>query len=95
MTEHPTPWRVEYNRRFPEWHEKSLPFIVDANGIAIVKMPQHNWHPGLYDELADKTAHQIVTAVNGQALQDAWAKQVFENSLNPTVPTPRKPVIND
>jgi hypothetical protein len=37
---------------------------VDANGKTIARMPQNVGHPGAYDEQADKTAHQIVNAVN-------------------------------
>lgn len=63
---HPTPWRVEYWRRCIEWHVKSCPRIVDADGMIVVQMPQHVGHPGAYDEQADTTAHRIVEAVNSQ-----------------------------
>jgi len=95
MTEHPTPWRVQYWQPYPDWNEKSRPKIVDAAGKVILHMPQNVEHPGIYDELADKTAHQIVAAVNREASREQLAKQVLENSLSPTVKTPRKPVINE
>lgn len=95
MTEHPTPWRVEYNRSYHDWNVKSRPRIVDALGNNVLHMPQNVNHPGVYDELADKTAHQIVAAVNHRAQQQEWAKQILEHGSSPTVPTPRKPVIND
>lgn len=69
----PTPWSVEYRRRYSEWHEKSCPYIADALGAIVVEMPQNVRHPGLYDELADNSAHQIVDAVNYRAQQKEWA----------------------
>ena len=62
---HPTPWRVEYYRRCPEWHEKSRPRIKDANNCIVCEMPMNVGHPGEYDFIADKTAHEIIAAVNG------------------------------
>lgn len=63
---HPTPWKVVYNQRFPTWHEKSSPSVVDANNEYIFCPPQSKdiGHPGEYDQLADETAHRIVNAVN-------------------------------
>lgn len=66
LLNHPTPWAVKYYRRCEEWHPKSSPYIVDANGKTVIDMPQHVGHPGQYDELADGTAIRIVTAINGQ-----------------------------
>jgi hypothetical protein len=97
MTEHPTPWRVVYFRppTWPDWHEKAIPYIVDANSEQVILIPHKGKHPSEYDALGDHTAHQIVNAVNEQARRRQLAKQVLENALNPTVKTPRKPVIND
>lgn len=67
---HPTPWRVAYWRRCPEWHEQSRPQIVDASGCLVAEMPQHVGHPGEYDAIADGTARAIVEAVT---LQEAVA----------------------
>lgn len=50
--------------RCPEWHPQSSPYIVDANGDLVVRMPQNVGHPGMYDELACNTAREIVNAVN-------------------------------
>ena len=61
---HPLPWRVEYHQRFPTWHEKSMPKVVDAWGNFIVAPLQRVGHPGEYDEEADQIAHQIVAGVN-------------------------------
>ncbi len=61
---HPKPWRVEYLRRCPEWDAKSRPCIVDAVDNIVCEMPQHVDHPGLFDVLANVTAHEIVRAVN-------------------------------
>jgi hypothetical protein len=58
------PWRVEYWRRCPEWHEKSNPFIVDADDKTVVEMFQHVGHQGEYDLIADTMAHAIVDAMN-------------------------------
>lgn len=63
-TSHPLPWRVEYNQRFEEWDEQSQPAIYDAEDKLVVAMPQNVDHPGLHDELAIHTAHQIVNSVN-------------------------------
>ena len=63
---HPKPWRVEYNRRCPEWHPQSCPYIVAANDDLVLELPMTcgHMHPGLYDKLADHTAKEIVRAVN-------------------------------
>jgi hypothetical protein len=59
-----TPWEVKYWRLYPDWHEKSRPYIADADGREVVTIPQHTSHPGIYDFMADLIAHQIVEAVN-------------------------------
>lgn len=64
MKYHPTPWRVEYYRRCPEWHEKSRPRVKDANNCIVFEMPMNVGHPGEYDFIADKTAQSIIDAVN-------------------------------
>jgi len=61
----PFPWRVEYRRRFPEWHPKSLPMIVAADGDVVAYMDCLG-HPGSYDEDADLAALDIVTCVNAR-----------------------------
>lgn len=66
MSSYPKPWKVKYRRRCDEWHPKSCPDIVDALGRLVVSMPQTVDHPGMYDELADNTAQEIVRAVNAQ-----------------------------
>ena len=60
---HPTPWKVEYNQLYPNWHPKSMPKI---NGQTILQMPQspNITHPG--DINADRLAHQITAAINKQ-----------------------------
>ncbi len=58
------PLRIEYHRRCPEWHEKSCPYIVDAAGKLVCRMPQHVYHPGQYDAMADLGAKMIVDGVN-------------------------------
>lgn len=64
----PLPWRVDYYRRCPEWHEKSRPLIRDATGAIVVEMYQNVFHPGEYDFMADRTANEIVNAVNAVQL---------------------------
>jgi hypothetical protein len=64
MENHPLPWTVKYWRRCPEWHEKSSPYIVDANGAEVVCMPQNVGNPGEYDVVADETALRIIASVN-------------------------------
>ena len=66
MIDKPLPWRVEYNQRFNEWHPKSGPRVVDANGETVCEMPQSDniRHPGQYDEVADLAAITIVDCVN-------------------------------
>lgn len=61
---HPIPWRVVYTKLFPEWHSKSCPRIVDAEGKLVVSMPQNVEHPGKYDVVADLAAITIVDCVN-------------------------------
>jgi len=63
MTNHPLPWSVVYCPRF-DWHKKSCPTVLDADGNKVCEMPQHVSHPGMYDELADLTAHRIVSSMN-------------------------------
>lgn len=58
------PLRVEYRRLFSEWHEKSCPRVVDADGKLVVIMPQNVDHPGMYDTNADLGAQIIVESVN-------------------------------
>lgn len=68
LDEHPLPWEVAYSQKSSNWDEKSLPYIVDANGKIVVEhFFQHVCHPGMYDELADLTAQFIVNLVNAQA----------------------------
>lgn len=61
---HPVPWRVEYSRRCKDWHTKSCPRVVDADGKLVVEMPQNVDHPGKYDIVADLSAITIVDCVN-------------------------------
>lgn len=61
---YPRPWAVKYHRRFPEWDKKASPYIVDATGKDILRMPKHTDHPGKYDQLADELAQLIVASVN-------------------------------
>lgn len=61
---HPIPWQVVHWQRFDEWHPKSCPKIVDANGDTVCYMPQHVGHPGEYDVKADLAAITIVDCVN-------------------------------
>ena len=65
MSSYPKPWKVRYWQRCEEWHPKSMPYIVDKDDRLICRMPQTVCHPGMYDELADNTAKEIVKAVNG------------------------------
>lgn len=58
------PLRVEYFQRCPEWHPRSLPRIVDANGKEICVMAQRPDHPGRYDQELDELAQQFVQAAN-------------------------------
>jgi hypothetical protein len=64
MNKHPKPWKVKYKHYCNEWDQKSRPYIVDANDHFVCLMPQNVCHPGVYDELADYTAIEIVNAVN-------------------------------
>lgn len=64
MKDHPAPWQVKYAVRCEEWHPKSRPYIVDANGIEVVAMPQFVDHPGNYDARAEELAFAIVKAMN-------------------------------
>lgn len=64
MSNYPKPWKVKFDRRCLEWHENSSPYIVDAAGRLVVSMPQTVDHPGEYDQLAVRTAYEIVQAVN-------------------------------
>lgn len=57
-------WRVEYRRMCPEWHEKSMPRVVDRDGKLVFELIQNVGHPGEYDEKADRIAHAIVNLVN-------------------------------
>ena len=68
MPRHPTPWRVAYDQRFPEWDAKASPRVVDANGGLVAEIPQHVDHPGEYDIEADRLAQRIVAAVNAKNL---------------------------
>lgn len=64
MSKYPKPWKVKYFHRCEEWHPNSMPYVVDALDRLVCRMPQTVEHPGMYDELAYNTAHEIVTAVN-------------------------------
>jgi hypothetical protein len=66
LSNYKKPWRVHYRQVCDEWHPQSSPCIVDQQGRLVVNMPQTVDHPGLYDELADNTAKEIVAAVNAQ-----------------------------
>lgn len=63
---HPLPWRVAYysKRIATTWDDRAGPRVVDAKGKTVVTPPQYVYHPGLYDEQADATCHEIVAAVN-------------------------------
>ena len=56
--------KVKYNKRFPEWHDRSRPSIVDEDGNVIAIMAQNVTHPGTYDEAADRWACKLVSAWN-------------------------------
>lgn len=64
MASHPTPWKVSYWQRCPEWDRHSGPHIVDAKGDLVCELPVNVGHPGDYDAIADETAYRIVEAVN-------------------------------
>lgn len=61
---HPLPWSVVYDQIVPEWHPKSRPKIIDANGNLVAYMTQNTSHPGEYDVIADLAAITIVDCVN-------------------------------
>lgn len=67
INRHPLPWSVHYWQRFPEWNEKSRPWIADANGNRVLDTIQTVGHPGEYDLIADLLAREIVEAVNARA----------------------------
>jgi len=67
LSKHPAPWVVAYSKKCSEWHAKSLPHVVDANGMVVFHMPQNVDHPGLYDVVADLAAITIVDCVNESA----------------------------
>lgn len=60
---HPLPWSVKYNRQFPQWHEKSSPSVIDANGVLVFQSQQYVGHTGIYDMLADQVCKMIVTSI--------------------------------
>jgi len=64
MSKYLKPWSIKYRVRCEEWHPKSCPTVVDALGRFILALPQTVDHPGMYDELADNTAQEIVRAIN-------------------------------
>ncbi len=59
-------WVVRYAPRFPEWHEKSRPYIEDSeDGTRIpISFDQQVNHPGHYDLAADILANLICSAMN-------------------------------
>lgn len=58
-------WVVRYEQRFPEWHEKSRPFIEDDEGKRVpITIDQTVDHPGKYDLAADILAMLICSAMN-------------------------------
>lgn len=61
---YPKPWRVKYNRKFAEWHEKSLPTVVAADETVVCEFPQRVIHPGHFDVRAEEAAQTIVAAIN-------------------------------
>lgn len=63
------PFRVEYQRMFPGWHEHCGPYVVDANGVVVCYMQQNVGHPGNYDEQADKYAKLFVESANKEMHQ--------------------------
>lgn len=60
---HPTPWRVVYWRWSHELQKHVCPYIVDANDHTVADIPMIDHSKEGY-EAADKTAKQIVSAVN-------------------------------
>ena len=53
-------WFVAYNQRFPEWHPRSQPHIIDSNGNEVISPPQRVNHPGMEDTVADSICQKIV-----------------------------------
>lgn len=64
MSDHKKPWQVRYRRVYDGWFPKAMPYIVDSEGGLVVELPYTVDHPGMYDELADNTAKEIVASVN-------------------------------
>lgn len=56
------PWRVEYDQRFPEWHPKTNPRIVDASGHDVASVGRLT--AGVHVQIDDIHARLIVSAVN-------------------------------
>lgn len=59
-------WTVEYDRRFPEWDERSSPYLVDEKAQVVAIMTQRGNHPGKRDQKALDQAYFIRDAVNKQ-----------------------------
>lgn len=58
------PWRVEYSQKCEDWHPKSLPHVVDADGDLVATPQQYVNHPGKRDIVAEVVCNLIVKAVN-------------------------------
>lgn len=57
-------YKVFYDRRCQEWHEKSNPMIVDENGEWIFSPNLSVNHPGIYDKNADELCQRVVNLLN-------------------------------
>lgn len=61
---HPLPWSVRYARKCKEWHERSSPYVADANGVEVVKPKCYVGHPGREDLIAEQVCGLIVELSN-------------------------------
>jgi hypothetical protein len=62
MNSHPTPWSVKYTNFGESMGYDSRSVIIDANGHVVVTIGNGSGHQVA---LAERTASQIVQAVNG------------------------------
>jgi len=55
---------VRFHQRCGEWDARSMPYLVDENGLEVCSFKQNVPHPGLFDERAVALAEELTRLFN-------------------------------
>lgn len=73
-------WEVKFDRRGPEWHECSRPYLVNEKDEFVAVMKRNVPRPGIEDKKAIRQAYKIRNAVNAK-LEEEEHKQEYVDTM--------------